>query len=417
MKIRIQFSQTSPSPPRNDSFNRRVRSPSSIAFLVILLLVFFPLTSLSKKNSVTEDISGVRIKINRLKKGISNQEEQIKSTESRERNLLQELETLDKNLANQQSRLEELEGRMNRQLSLISDKTKALKTIYAEKQKVEQHLGKRIRAYYTMGGIGFLNVTFSTRSLPELLQFHDAFDKLILYDQNVIKVYLGTISNLEGAKTALTLEKSILQDFIDQVVKEKKEVTLTKNEKKKLLIRIRTQTKLHQQAMAEMQQAATALSESLVSLKKKNKPHQKKFLSEKGRLPPPVDGVIVTLFKQEKMNKLGISRKSSGITLKVKDGTDVAAVSDGTVVFSGYLRGYGNTIIVHHGQDYYSVTSRIEKLLAHKDDSVKRGTVIGITGDTATLFDEGLYFEIRHGKKSLDPLAWLERDRLTIAPQ
>jgi septal ring factor EnvC (AmiA/AmiB activator) len=384
---------------------------------VFLLLAAFPLASFSKKNSVSEDISGVRIKINRLKKGISNQEEQIKSTENRERNLLQELEDLDKNLANQQSRLEELEARMNHQLSLISDKTKTLKTIYSEKQTVEQHLGKRIRAYYTMGGIGFLNVTFSTRSLPELLLFHDAFDKLILYDQNVIKVYLGTIRDLEGAKTALTLEKSILQDFIDQVVKEKKEVTLTKNEKKRLLIRIRTQTKLHQQAIAEMQQAAAALSESLVSLKKKNKPHQKKFLSEKGRLPPPVEGVIVTLFNQKKMNKLGISRKSSGITLKVKDGNDIEAVSDGTVVFSGYLRGYGNTIIIHHGQDYYSVTSRIEKLLAHKDDFVKRGAVIGITGDTATLFDEGLYFEIRHGKKSLDPLVWLARDRLTIASQ
>ncbi|MBW1637447.1 MAG: peptidoglycan DD-metalloendopeptidase family protein [Deltaproteobacteria bacterium] len=396
---------------------RKTVLSACLSLLMSLLLSVFPLYCLGKKNSTSDDISGVRIKINRLKKGINTQEKQVQSTEDKERNLLLELEVLDRNLTKQQSRLEELEDRMNHQLALISVKSEALKSINAEKQVVEQHLGKRIRAYYTMGGIGFLNVTFSTKSLPELLQFHDAFDKLILYDQNVIKVYLDTINDLERVKNALTLEKTLLQDFIDQVINEKKEVTLTKNEKKNLLLHIKTQTKLHKQAIAEMQEAADALSKSLVLLKKKNKPHKKHFLDQKGKLPPPVNGVIVTLFNQEKVNKLGISRKSSGITLRVDDGTKIRAVGDGTLVFSGYLRGYGNTIIIHHGQDYYTVTSRIEKLLGHKDDTVKKGDVIGITGDTATLFDEGLYFEIRHGKKSLDPLLWLDPGKVVTAAE
>lgn len=379
-------------------------------FLIFLLAV--PSYSIEKKSSSKEKISDFRIKIRRLEKGISSQEKQIQTTENRERNLLLELEVLDKNLAERQARLEELETQMSHQLALIGKKTEALNTIYSEKETVENHLGKRIKAYYTMGGIGLLNVTFSTKSLPELLLFHDAFDTLILYDQNVIKVYRETIRGLEGAKTALTLEKSILQDFIDQVVREKKEVTLSKNAKKSLLIHIRTQTKLHKQAIAEMQEASTALSDSLVSLKK-TKPQKKKFLAHKGKLHPPVNGVIVTLFQQVKVNKLGISRKSSGITLKVDDGVKIKAISEGTVIFSGYLRGYGNTIIVDHGYQYYTVTSRIEKLLVHEEDSVKTGDVLGITGDTATLFDEGLYFEIRHGKKSLDPLLWLDPNRLS----
>jgi len=384
-------------------------------FLFFLLAV--PSYSIQKKSSSKEKISDFRIKIRRLEKGISSQEKQIQTTENRERNLLLELEVLDKNLAERQARLEELETHMSHQLVLIRKKTEALNTIYSEKKTVENHLGKRIKAYYTMGGIGLLNVTFSTKSLPELLLFHDAFDALILYDQNVIKVYRKTIRDLEGAKTALTLEKSLLQDFIDQVVKEKKEVTLSKNAKKSLLIHIRTQTKLHKQAIAEMQEASAALSDSLVSLKKKTKPQKKKFLSNKGKLHPPVDGVIVTLFQQVKVNKLGISRKSSGITLKVADGVKIKAISEGTVVFSGYLRGYGNTIIVHHGEEYYTVTSRIEKLLAHEEDTVKTGDVLGITGDTATLFDEGLYFEIRHGKESLDPLLWLDPNRLSTVDE
>ncbi|OEU51392.1 MAG: hypothetical protein BA866_07655 [Desulfobulbaceae bacterium S5133MH15] len=384
-------------------------------FLFFLLAA--PSYSIEKKSNNKEKITDFRIKIRRLEKGISSQEKQIQTTENRERNLLLELEVLDKNLAERQARLEELEAQMSHQLALIGKKIEALNTIYSEKETVENHLGKRIKAYYTMGGIGLLNVTFSTKSLPELLLFHDAFDTLILYDQNVIKVYRETIRGLEGAKTALTLEKSILQDFIDQVVREKKEVTLSKNAKKSLLIHIRTQTKLHKQAIAEMQEASTALSDSLVSLRKKTEPQKKKFLANKGKLHPPVKGVIVTLFQQVKVNKLGISRKSSGITLKVDDGVKIKAISGGTIIFSGYLRGYGNTIIIDHGYQYYTVTSRIEKLLVHEKDSVKTGDVLGITGDTATLFDEGLYFEIRHGKKSLDPLLWLDPNRLSTAEE
>ena len=64
-----------------------------------------------------------------------------------------------------------------------------------------------------MGNIGLLNVTFSTKTLPELLTFHDAFDVLIKYDQEVIKVYRDTIDQLVRVTTALDLEKSVLDRF------------------------------------------------------------------------------------------------------------------------------------------------------------------------------------------------------------
>jgi murein DD-endopeptidase MepM/ murein hydrolase activator NlpD len=59
------------------------------------------------------------------------------------------------------------------------------------------------------------------------------------------------------------------------------------------------------------------------------------------------------------------------------------------------------------------VTSRIEKILVKKGQEVKKKGIIGIMGDTATLFDEGLYFEIRHGRESLDPLLWLNKNKLS----
>ena len=389
--------------------------PAVLLVLAISLsfLIATPLFAFDKKPA-SKNLSYLRGTMNRIQEGILQQENKRAETQTTERNILTELEVLDQKLAAQQEKLAILENRMHDQQAMIDQKENTLRKIRSEKHIVENHLQKRITAYYTMGNIGLLNVTFSTKSLPELLTFHDAFDSVIKYDQNVIKVYRETIDQLVRVTTALDLEKAVLKDFIEQSVQEKEALQRTTTEKNNLLIHVQTEGKLHEQAIVEMQQAADAIAKSIASVKSKSQVVQQKFLAEKGKLPPPVDGAVITLFHQVKTNKLGISNTSEGIAIKAPDGTKIISTSDGDVTFSGYLRGFGNTVIIHHGFEYYTVTSRIEKILVAKGNKVKQGQSIGIMGDTATLFDEGLYFEIRHGRESQDPLLWLNPNRLTI---
>ncbi|MGB3212679.1 MAG: peptidoglycan DD-metalloendopeptidase family protein [Desulforhopalus sp.] len=385
-------------------------------FLLIFLLVSIPCPLWGQEQNAgnqEDEVSVFRGKIRRLQQGIIQQENKITETQFKERNILAELEALDTKLVIQQEKLESLQKKMQTQQAMIDREEKALSTIRSEKNIVEQHLQKRITAYYTMGDIGLLNVTFSTKTLPELLTFHEAFDTLLRYDQEVIKVYRDTIEELERVTVALDLEKSILENFFNQTAEEEELLQKTKAEQNTLLTHVRTQEKLHQQAVVELQQASDNLAESIVSLKNKGQIYEQKFLADKGGLPPPVDGTIITLFHQEKTNKLGISRNSEGIELQAPDGTKIISVNDGDVIFSGYLRGYGNTVIIHHGFQYYTVTSRIEKIMVTRGQKVQKGYIIGIMGDTATLFDEGLYFEIRHGRESMDPLLWLNPNRLS----
>jgi murein hydrolase activator len=389
----------------------------SIGLLFIIITFFlsvpFPGHSAEKNNPDDKNVSGYRINIRRLQHGIVEQKNQISDNKTKEHSVLQEIEVLDQKLSAQKNRVAQLTTKVNTQQLLIDREEKALTQIRVERNLVEKHLQKRITAYYTMGDIGLLNVTFSTKTLPELLSFHDSFDSLIKYDQDVIKVYRETISDLERATEALTLEKGVLEEFVVHATQEAIVLENTKTEKRSLLTHIRTQTKLHKQAIDEMQQASERLADSIVAIKNKNEVYEEGFFSNKGSLPPPVDGIIITLFQQEKTNKLGIVRTSLGIELEASDGTEILAVSGGDVIYAGYLRGYGNTVIIHHGLQYYTVTSRIERILVEQGDKVKLSDKIGIVGGTATLFDEGLYFEIRHGRQSLDPLLWLNPNRLS----
>ncbi|MFT5698218.1 MAG: septal ring factor EnvC (AmiA/AmiB activator) [Desulforhopalus sp.] len=409
----IRTTQKQPFKPPSPFCCTRYRK-LSICFLIQILFVTLALTSHGAPEKPTKnDVSGYRINIRRLQHGIVQQKNQISEARVQERGILDEIETLDNKLSIQREKLAQLNVKMEHQQTLINHEEKALNKIRSERDFVEKHLQKRITAYYTMGDIGLLNVTFSTKTLPELLTFHDSFDSLIKYDQDVIKVYRATIKDLERAKDALTLEKSILAEFIVQAKQDETILENTKADKRSLLTHIRTQTKLHKQAVEEMQEASEHLANSIVAIKNKNEAYEEGFFTNKGSLPPPVDGTIITLFQQEKTNKLGISRKSLGIELQAKDGTEIAAVSGGDVIYAGYLRGYGNTVIIHHGLQYYTVTSRIERILVEQGDKVEINDKIGVVGDTATLFDEGLYFEIRHGRQSLDPLLWLNPNRLS----
>ena len=163
-----------------------------------------------------------------------------------------------------------------------------------------------------------------------------------------------------------------------------------------------------------MEKASQSLTSSLQILERKDELLDQGFLQSKGHIPAPVEGTLITRFNEKTTNRLGIKSISKGIAIKALPGTVVHAVHEGKVMFSGYLRGYGNSIIVNHGYQYYSIVSRVDRLLAKKGDMVKEGSEIGIMGDTATLMSEGLYFEIRHGSEFLDPLKWLDTSKLII---
>ncbi|PIE65079.1 MAG: hypothetical protein CSA26_05430 [Desulfobacterales bacterium] len=404
--------------PYTPSETRHGRIIASCCLLLFLSLftgtAAFSSEYAAEKKNVEQGIKKYRINIRRLQQGIKKQQEEARKTKKQERDLLAELQDIDTRLLEQKEKLRVLESRMNVQKELIMVKGKELNRANQEKTAVQKHLQKRIQAYYKMGNIGFINVTFSTRTLPELLNFHDSFKSLLTYDENVIATYRHTIDELERSVETMEIEEALLKDFIAQNAEEQRKIKVIKQEKEVLLTRIKTQAQLHQKAIAEMKQAEKTLTSSLQVLQKKDDLLNQTFLLKKGKMPIPVTGELVTRFNEKTTNRLGIKTISKGIAISAPPGTMVHAVHDGEIVFSGYLRGFGNSVIINHGYQYYTVTSRIEQLLVKKGQQIKENSSIGITGETATLINEGIYFEIRHGATLLNPLNWINKELLKV---
>ncbi len=367
---------------------------------------------LEEKQKIEQEIKRNQIIIQRLQESLEDQQEGIEHTQLREKGVLEELQELDQNLWKMAERLRQLDERMTQQQELIATKETELEEVRKVSEKVQLHMQNRIGAYYKLGKIDLINITFSTRTFPELLRFHDSFQTVIAYDQDLMKRYRNTIEDLEGAKTALTLEEGLLEEFISQANKEKQDILTARQNKNSLLNRVKTQALLHEQAIQEIEKAKKDLSSTLSAMKKKEILYDQGFLVNKGKHIAPVEGNIIRLFNQEAVNQFGITRKDPGIAISAPDGSKIHAVYDGDVIYSGYLKGYGNTIILDHGYDYFTITSRIERMLVTKGTKVKRNDIIGIMGSTATISDEGLYFEVRKKETPMDPLQWLDPKNL-----
>ncbi|GBD03435.1 Murein hydrolase activator NlpD [bacterium HR19] len=125
-----------------------------------------------------------------------------------------------------------------------------------------------------------------------------------------------------------------------------------------------------------------------------------------GRLSfiPPVKGKVISNFGDRN------GREHKGVDISAPEGTDILAAEDGVVIFSGFLKGYGNVVIIKHEGDYFTVYAHNKYNTVKENEFVKRGQVIGKVGQTGNATTPHLHFEVRRGTKPLNPLDFLSID-------
>jgi septal ring factor EnvC (AmiA/AmiB activator) len=127
------------------------------------------------------------------------------------------------------------------------------------------------------------------------------------------------------------------------------------------------------------------------------------FAALRGQLRLPVRGTLAGRFGSPRAEG-GTSWK--GIFIRADEGAEVKAVAGGSVVFSDWMRGFGNLLIIDHGDDFLSIYGNNESLLAAVGANVKAGEAVATVGNSGGNPDSGLYFELRHRGQPFDPLKW-----------
>ena len=126
------------------------------------------------------------------------------------------------------------------------------------------------------------------------------------------------------------------------------------------------------------------------------------FARQKGNLRLPVRGTVAGRFGSPRDGG-GTWR---GLFIKAGVGSDVKAVAGGRVFFAEWMRGFGNLLIVDHGDSYLSIYGNNDSLLKQVGQGVKGGETVATVGNSGGNPDSGLYFEIRHQGQPVDPMKW-----------
>lgn len=133
------------------------------------------------------------------------------------------------------------------------------------------------------------------------------------------------------------------------------------------------------------------------------------FHKRKGALLPPVGAEIEQSYGEKKQEHSMTYVRHTGLTYRVDRGTDVQTVADGLVVHAQRFEGYGNLVIVDHGDGYHSLYAHLREVAVEEGDEVGRGDRIGASGASESLDGPKLYFELRHGGDPVDPEPWFVR--------
>lgn len=401
-----------------------------------------------------------------MKQGIKTHKKIIQKTDAENRSLLTELEKINMQLKGFRQKHNELTNTIVKQEKVITEKQHELEKIISEKGALREQIKSRLAAYYRMGDVGVLNILFSNATLGDFLTFNEYFHNVTLHDQELIGAYREKIIKTTLTHNTLKQEKEQLLSMEKQIIQQEANLLETRKSREQLVNEIRTEKTLYLMALKEIEGAADQLTVTIEQLKKeaeetrekeerkkreeaeresakiteltkagkkavkkaetvddrpkkslpkKRKPTGKEsFYAQKGLLDPPAKGKVVTFFGKNKREKFGVTTYENGIDIKIAAGTEVKAIYDGTVVYSGFLRGYGKLMIIDHGEQYYSLVSRVAELYKKKNEAVEKGEVIAVMNDESGLLDDGLHFELRHEAQPINPLQWLNKAKLII---
>lgn len=272
-------------------------------------------------------------------------------------------------------------------------------------------LKPRLFARERMGRSGELRILLEARSLADLVKRRYLLDRILSRDLSLLGEARAALAERERARAAREVEAVRLRELSLEADDRRQQAEAKREERETLLAALRGARAFHERAAVEAGTQARHLAEFVATLPppRAGVPVQGGFAARRGRLPLPAPGPISVGFGRVVNPKFNTVTVQNGIDLEAPAGALVRAVAPGRVVHAGWFKGYGNLVIVDHGEGYHTLVAHLASMRTAMGEEVEAGDVLGTVGDSGSLKGAYLYFEIREKGRPVDPRPWLGR--------
>lgn len=382
----------------------------AIRRLVFFLLVT-PAVGLAQTPKEAEQLDALRGKIERLRQNISATEES--RAEARDQLRESERAISDANRA-----LRALGARRNAagaRLKSLAQEGQALEAEIASRQQI---LGRWLSLLYLNGERSYLRLLLSggnPGTVARELHYYGYISRAQATFIEELRASLVRQRELELLARETNRELAAVESAQRR---ERSALLRQQNERRKVVTRISAQLREQRRQVKYFERDESRLSRLVEELSKvlaaTALPRNDRvpeagaaeglFEKMKGKLRLPIRGELT--------NRFGAQRSSGGPTwkglfIRSPAGQEVRAVASGRVVFADWLRGFGNLLIIDHGQGYLTIYGNNESVLKQVGEAVRGGDAVATVGASGGNMESGLYFEIRHKGKPFDPMRWV----------
>lgn len=350
-----------------------------------------------------------RAELQRLRDAVAASRERVEATVGAERDLLADLEGLDRSLVRIDEELASARVRAARAESRLAEFEAARSETAARLARTREVMGRRVVALYKTGETGPLRVLFSSQSPWEWLSRASTLSALIDYDRRLLASTRSageelTVLGERAARAAAERDRAL------EAVRERRELLATeRGEKREVLASVRMDGARERALLAESESAAASLEAALERMRRK--PGRTSggggLAARRGHLAAPVAAPVRLPFGRVTDTRFGTQTFRQGVEFGAKRGVEVQAIAIGEVRYADWFRGYGRIVILDHGDGYFSVYGHLDRIGVEVGQRVNEAQPVGVVGDTGSLSGPGLYFELRRGSESLDPVPWL----------
>ena len=320
------------------------------------------------------------------------------------------------------------EGKIAQSLNEVQ---KRIRSMRADVNKQQDLLDRMLRHQYRHGSTDVLQLVLDGRDVAAVERQLQYFAYISKMRASSIARMKQTLTNLAELESSAQLKQAALAANAGEQKKARATLQSERGARQKVVVQIAADISKSRREIGRLKRDEDRLTKLVDQLAKALAQQQRSEAKPPGRIRKPgevieeiADGSFVGRAFQTLRGKLklpargelagrfGAPREVGGVTWKglfIKSGAGqpVKAVADGRVIFADWLRGFGNLLILDHGNGYMSLYGNNESLLKQVGDTVPSGETIASVGSTGGAAESGVYFELRHEGKPFDPMKWV----------
>ena len=309
--------------------------------------------------------------------------------------LLKVQETEDK-IRQYESEITELADKMQTLQTSIDEATQKLQIASQNYEEKSDLLARRLVAIYEAGDAQYLDILLKSKSVTDFISRSYMIQEIAEYDGILINQIEEEKNNIETTKQKLENEQSEIR-----IIKAKSEQTT---------IVLNNMQTLQKSYISKLSDSEKILQQQLTEYKKEQDEIQRQILLATNVIPPniqytggemlwpvAISGTAITSDYGVREHPIqGVVREHTGIDIgNTPTGTPVVAAADGIVTYAGWLGGYGNCVMINHGEGVVTLYGHGNKILTSVNTKVKQGDVIMEVGSTGNSTGPHLHFEVR----------------------